>query len=155
MKGKKIDTQFVSTFISTCIQKGLDSQDQIVEHARQTIQSIEEEIKKVEQQKVVRSKLLDVVAMFDKPLKPDKSEEIKILSFFKIQNPHICKHICDRVKNRVVKTDELKTKQFVIEDIVFCIKQLLEHRVIVKIEDKIARGETYDDYMKFVLRENK
>jgi len=153
MKGKKIDTQFVSAFISDCIGMRILSQDQILEQAKAEIQCIDEEIRRMEAQKKHRAKLLDVVATLEKPVKTDKTNEIKILSFFKIQNPHICKHICEKVKTRLVKIDDLKTKLFVLEDIVFCVKQLIEHRVLCKIDDIVAPGDMFDDYIKFVLKD--
>ncbi len=154
MKGKKVDTQFVSSFISTCLQGGCDSQDQIVVRAKSMVQSIEEDIKRVEGQKLVRSKLLDVITMLEKPLKNDKQNDIQLLSFFKIEEPHICKYICDKVKSRTVKVDELTHKSFTSEDILFCVKQLTENHIIARLADhRLSKGEMYNDYLKFVLKD--
>lgn len=153
MKGKKVDNQFVSNFISSCIKNGIESQDEIITHAKALVKDIDAEIKKVEEQKVLRSKLLDVISTFERSSKSSNIEEIKILSFYKIQNPHICQYICEKLKNRVVKIESLKNKQISVEDMMFCIKQLTEHKVISKIEDQLLRGDAFDDYMKFILRE--
>lgn len=154
MKGKKVDAEFVSQFISDCIRQGLDSQVQIVEHAKDLVRSIEGEIKRIEEQKLVRSRLLDVITMLEKPVKADKTTDIQLLSFFKIEDPHICKYICDKVKGRFLKSEDFMIKQFKHEDVLFCLKQLIEHRILVRLPDQlITAGEMFDEYIKFVLRD--
>lgn len=152
MRGKKFDSEFLSDFISTCIKRGMETPEEISAAAKKQIQEIDEEIKRVEKRKVIRSKLLDVVASFDKPTKTCKVEEIRALSFFKIQQPTVCKYICDTLKKSPVTIDGFSAS-FSKEDITFCIKQLLEHKVINKANNLFLRGEMFDEYLKFVLRD--
>lgn len=153
MKGKKSDTQFISDFITRSVVSGFDSPDKIIEYAKILINNIDKEIKEIDQKKLTRSKLLDVIASFEKPVKPTKVIEAKILSFFQIQKPKICKYICNILKDNVVSTEDIMSKSFPKEDIIFCIKQLLEQKIIAKIDNQLLRGAAFEDYCKFVLRE--
>ena len=151
MRGKKSDPEFISNFITECItNKGLHNPVDIVEYAKSIIHGIDEEIKNIEQKKVMRSKLLDVIANFDSGIK-NKTEEAKLLNFFKIENPLICKKICDIIKN---KPKSIKDKKF-DSDTKFAIKQLIEYKVICKLNNQLLRSDSFDDYMTFVLRETK
>lgn len=152
MKGKKVDNEFLSNFISEAVQLGLITPEEISTYAKSLIQNIDEEIKNVEKRKVFRSKLIDVVNTFDKT-KSSKLEEVKILSFFKIQNIPICKAICHKVKNEVTTIEELSEMSYPVPDILFCIKQLIEHKIISKSGAHILRGEMFEEYLKFVLKE--
>jgi hypothetical protein len=152
MRGRKTDSDFISNFISESVQLGHDTPEKIVERARREIQEIDEEIKRVEQKKIARSKILDVISTLDRNVKASKSEEARILSFFKIQNPTICKFICGRVNIGVTAIEDLGQK-YPVSDIMFCIKQLLEHKIVAKSGSYLLRGEAFDDYLKFVLRE--
>lgn len=156
MKGKKTDPNFLSEFITECVQKGINSTDEIVKHAKQNIMNIDEDIKRVERSKIVRSKLLDVIATFEKPIKNNK-EEIKYLSFFKIQNPQVCKFVCDSLRNNVISVEEIsnlsKTQQYSLTDVLFCIKQLIEYKIVSRSGSHLLRGEMFDQYLKFVLRD--
>lgn len=154
MRGKKTDNEFLSSFITQCVKKNINSSEQIAEAARQKVLEIDQKIKEVELLKVTRSKLLDVIATFDKPTKSDKNEEAKILSFFKIQNPLVCKFLCESIKNSTIKLGAFKESKHPQEDILFCIKQLIEHKVIHKTGDHLLRGDMYQEYMKFVLQES-
>jgi hypothetical protein len=152
MRGRKIDSQFLTNFISCCVVNGQVTPDEMADVAQKEIDFIDFEIKKVENLKLRRSKLLDVIATFKEPVKNNK-EEARILSFFQIQDPHICKFICDMIKDKPFNRNKLGSYPFSDHDINFCIKQLLEHRVIAKVGETILRGEEFDEYLKFVLQE--
>lgn len=152
MKGKKSDPDFLSTFIANCVSLNKTSQDDIINAAQQEIDLINQKIIEVEKMKVRRSKLLDVINVFSTPQSSHK-EEAKILSFFRIQHPNICRYICDFLKKENVKLDLLYDIGFSKPDILFCIKQLQEHKIITKIGDNLIRGDKFNDYMKFVLCE--
>lgn len=153
MRGRKSDSVFISDFIANCVQSGHDTAEAIVRQAKRNINSIDAEILRVEKLKAERAKLLDVIATFEKVNKPSRSEEARILSFFKIQQPKICKFICDCMKGGVVAIEHLDG-QYPTPDIMFCIKQLLEHKVITKSGSHLLRGEAFDDYLRFALRES-
>lgn len=154
MKGKKTDPEFLSNFITECVTLGIEAPTDIVARAKKMILNIDDEIKKVEKQKFIRCKLLDVINAFEKPSKVSRSEEAKILSFFKMQNPLICKHICSIMKNKVIVIKELYELKFKKSDILFCVKQLIEYKIISCSDDCLLRGEMFDEYLKFVLKED-
>lgn len=154
MKGRRVDTDFLSAFITECVSNNKFSTDDIVSEAKSRVNSIDEKIKEVENLKSIRCKLLDVVMTFEKNDLSNKITDSKILEFFNIQNSHICKFICDNMKNSAVKIDSLYGKDYSIQDIIFCTKQLLEHKVISKSDNYLLRGKSFNDYTKFVLQEN-
>lgn len=151
MRGKKKDSEFLSDFIVQCVNSGKNSPEDIVVEAKARINQIDMKIQEVERLKVSRSKLLDVIESFEKEEKVSASYEAKILSLFNIQYPIICKRICDHLKTSNILIKEIN--EFPTQDIVFCVKQLLELKIISKIGDCLLRGEMFDDYLKFVLRE--
>ena len=152
MRGKKVDTEFLSGFITKCIVRSKTTQEEIVEAAKNEIAAIDAKIIEVEKLKVIRSKLLDVVSTFEKPT-ISRREEAKVLPFFRFQHPRVCKFICDALKKETVKIDYLHRSEFPVADIVFCIKQLLDHKVIAKMGEYLIRGDKFDEYAKFVLCE--
>jgi hypothetical protein len=153
MKGKKNDPEFLSLFINQCVQQEYLTPEEMVKAAQQEIAQIDQKILEVERMKIRRSKLIDVITTFQKPNKPSRTEEVRLISFFQIQHPHICKFICDRLKDKPSTKDQLVNTKFSIHNLNFCIKQLLEHKVIAKIGDSFLRGDMFEEYLKFVLRE--
>ena len=153
MRGRKIDSEFLSQFITECINDNRASTDQIIDCAKTQIEFIDQKIKEVEKLRLKRNKLLDVVLTFEKSNNTRKINESKVLSFFKIQNPHICKFICDNMKESAINLESLYNRGYLIQDIVFCIKQLIEHKVISKTGDYLLRGELFQEYLKFVLQD--
>ncbi len=154
MRGRKIDSEFLSQFITDCISNNKTSTDDIISCAKIQIESIDNKIKEVEELRLKRSKLLDVVLTFEKTDNSRKVHESKILLFFKIQNSHICKFICDNMKESAIKLESLYNRGYSIQDIVFCVKQLIEHKVISKAGDYLLRGELFKEYLKFVLQDS-
>lgn len=152
MRGKKADPEFLSNFITKCIGINKTSQEEIVQTAKQEINIIDQKIIEVEKLKLLRSKLLDVISVFEKTEITHK-EEAKILSFFRLQHPKICKYICDLLKKESIKIDRVYINEFPKSDIMFCVKQLQEYKVISKVGDYLIRGYKFDDYIKFVLCE--
>ena len=148
MKGKKADPQFIAEFIAKCVELGYETTADILLHAQNTIKEIDEEIKTIETKKVIRSKLLDVVNAFDNKVK-DKSEDEKMLSFYKLDNKTICKYICERVRKHPVQF----SRQELDPDTCFAIKQLIECKILIRdINADIARGEKYNEYMQFLAK---
>lgn len=150
MKGKKSDPEFVSSFISKCVQQGITIPEDILQAAKFDIQNIDDKIKEVETLKILRSKLLDVVFTFDKL--ENKVEEAKLLPLFNLQHPGLCKYICDMIREEPVSMAVINSGEL-DDDAKFCFKQLLEHKIVSRVENHIIQGERFDEYMKFVLHE--
>jgi len=154
MRGRKIDSEFLSQFITECISDNKISTDDIIKCAKIQIESIDEKIKEVEKLRLRRGKLLDVVLTFEKTDNARKVYESKVLSFFNIQNPHVCKFICDDMRTTAIKLEDLYNRGYYIQDIIFCVKQLIEYKVISRAGDYLLRGELFQEYLKFVLRDS-
>lgn len=155
MKGKRTDPIFISQFIQESVQKGAETPDQIMDRAKNIIGLIDEEIRGMEAKKITRSKLLDVISSFEKSVK-DKTEDAKMLGFFKIRDPMRCKEICELVKN--FEYLPMTSWPFSSNDDTtqynFCIKQLLEARIIIRANYQLLRGERFGEYMTFILHED-
>jgi hypothetical protein len=143
MKGKKIDTEFLSEFIQECVQAGIDSPEEFANRAKLEVAIIDNAIRELENKKIRRSKLLGVIASFETPV-PVKKEEGKLLPFFNISYPEIAREICKELlyvgPARSNPTDPA---------IIFSFKQLIEYNVIDKSGQYFVRGKAFDDYVKF------
>lgn len=149
MRGKKSDPEFITHFIQESVQEGLETPDQIVQRAKKMIECIDEEIRAIETKKIKRSKLLDVVLSFEKITK-DKSKEAKLLPFYKLEYPDVCKTLC-----KIVRIKPLTIDQKMDPNQRFSIKQLIECKVLSRdvVKDELVQGEHFDEYLKFILRE--
>lgn len=157
MRGKKSDQAFVAEFIAEAIKNGIETPDEIIRDAKKKIKQIDEEIKAVEAKKIVRSKLLDVILTFEKQIK-NTSESANLLPFFRLEYPRMCKFICDIVKKNPIDIGEKFQALGSGENdptMRFSIKQLLECKVLSRLGNQVSRGERFDEYMTFVLREDK
>jgi len=157
MRGKKSDQAFVAQFIAEAVQHGIETPEEIIKDAKKKIEQIDEEIKAVEAKKILRSKLLDVILTFEKQIKTT-SDNAKFLPFFDLEYPAQCKEICDLLKSGVSMIPINSWRTQYMEDgatIKFCYKQLLERKILSRKGDNLIRGERFDEYMTFVLREVK
>lgn len=153
MKGKKINSIFLSDFITECVKNNKMTSDDILQEAKYQIKEIDSKIIEIEKLKKKRSDLLDVVYTFDKsPTK--KTNDTKALSFFKISNLDICKSICNLLKEKPVDIKILENINSDKNSIIYCIKQLLEINIISRSGDIILRGESYHDFMNYVFKES-
>jgi len=153
MKGKRTDTEFVSNFISECVSKGANTPDLILKSAKEILANIDEEIRKAEESKKYRSKILDVIASFEETKKTSKIEEVRALSYFNMEHPQICYHICLSLKKGPLMKEDFGDK-YPSSNLVYCIKQLLEHKVISKTGKYFLRGDNFADYLQTVYKED-
>ena len=153
MRGKKVDNDFLSAFIAECAAEGKCSTTEIISEAKTLISEIDDKIKEVEKLKIKRSKLLDVINMFEIKIK-DNKEEIKALPYFNIKNQNICKFICDSLQLSGLKIDTIKSNIYSSNDILFCIKQLLEHKIIYRTGDCLLRGNKFNEYLQTITGSN-
>ena len=151
MKGKKTDSIFVSQFIQESVKEGIESSDDIVNRAKKMISDIDKKIKAAELSKKMRPKLLDVIAAFENS-KKEKLNESKLLPFFELKHPDICRKICNMLYYDITISGELKSFDL---DTRFVIKQLLEAKILKRVGDEILNGERFQEYMQFVFQEDK
>lgn len=155
MRGKKSDQVFVAEFIAEAVRNGIETPAEMVQDAKKKIAQIDEEIKAIEAKKILRSKLLDVVLTFEKQIK-ETSEDARLLPFFKLDYPRTCKFICDIAKEHSIEIGEKFQALGSGESdpqMRYSIKQLLECKVLHREGNRVMRGERFDEYMTFVLRE--
>lgn len=155
MRGKKVDTDFINQFIRECAEQDCVTIEDIVNRAKSSIEMIDQKIIEVEKLKVDRSKLLDVISSFENGSRAE-IPEAKLLSFYKIKNTNLCKYICDIITKRVITIDQILMSSYMAmsdEEVIFCLKQLLEHKIIAKMGDTFLRGDRFQEYTNFVLRE--
>lgn len=153
MRGKKADTVFISQFVSECIKEGFTTSDEIVKRAKHQLDQIDLEILAIENKKKTRSQLLDVILAFEKQTK-DKTKEADKLSFYDLADQNNCRHICGFVKHHPFHIDEQRLNH----DERFALKQLIERKIIARdwfSTMNIIQGERYNEYMQFILYENK
>lgn len=150
MKGKKVDVDFLSSFILDCTSKNKNSAEEILKEANYQISIIDKKIKEIDSLKKNRCKLVDVVSTFNERL--DKSLEAKNLHFFDLKKKNTCNEIC-----RILKEEGVIYKHGLTESlgyigstsISFCVKQLLEFKIIVYVGSDILKGPEFEDYMNF------
>ncbi len=151
MKGKKIDNLFVNNFLSECVLNNKTSVDQIIDSAQSQIDQIDQQLKKIQDLKELRSKLLDVIYTFKKSNK-NKDNLEHILSLFKISYPNVCKKILYKIKNNTFNIKDYLDKEDKL-DIIFALKQLIEYKVILNKDDFFYPGDFFNEYLIFVLKE--
>ncbi len=150
MKGKKVDLDFVSSFIESCIAKNISKSEDIADLAISQISEIDEQLKQIENLKLKRSKLLDVVDVFSKKEKHLVINK-EILNLFKITDKNIANLICSVIRKSPLNIENLNTLKFKNEDILFTIKNLLQQEVVIDIDGAIHPGKMYDNYIKYVF----
>lgn len=151
MKGKKIDFEFLNEFISQSLLENKFSMEEIILSAQDKINYIDIEIKKIEELKKTRCKLLDVINNLSKSEKI-KKDYSNILNLFKIKNHNICKKIIFSIE-KDSNLDSIKDIDSDTSEVLFCYKQLLEQNVLQCRDNVIYPGDFYQDYKIFVLKE--
>lgn len=144
MRGRKIDNEFVSDFILSCINTGHNSNDKIIELVNRKINAIDDKIKNINSLKEERSKLLDVIIKLDHNKKANK-EKI-FLPFYGVSYRKIAANIVDIIN----KETKINYSLLIDSDFIFTIKQLLMLNVLKIEKDLIMAGEKFENYMEFI-----
>lgn len=167
MKGKKSDPIWVAQFITESIEKGLTTPNEILGRAKKLIDEIDEEIKAIEEKKLMRSKLLDVIETFEKHEPEDKTGEAKILELFDLDYPETCQNICkyiDKSDYYNLEIDDLyyfKCDEVSLSQVKFAAKQMIKAGILCKLETdnelgigaRLTAGPRFEEYMKYVLQD--
>lgn len=165
MKGKKSDQAFVAQFITESVGRGIATPDEILARAKSMIANIDQEIKAIEEKKLTRSKLLDVVEAFEKQEQADKTGEAKILELFELHYPETCKLICSYIdKYNFLEIDSIDYFEFggaTHSQVKFATKQLIKANILAKYESNedhtpknvsLVPGPRLPEYMKYVFQ---
>lgn len=149
MRGRKINLVFLGEFISNCLKKNLKSSPQILLEAKSQISILDDQIKQIENLKIKRSNLLDVISKFENGI--DKERDILVLSLFNITNIKLSNLICKSIKDVPIEIIFLKNNKYSDIEIMKAIKQLENCKVIYVRHKCIFRGENFNLYMERVL----
>lgn len=157
MKGKKPDQEFITNYIANCIENGISSSDDILQQTIDQIKIIDDKIKEVEHLKNKRSKLLDIISIFNKKNECDGDDKM-MLSFYRMTNIGCLKSICNCIRNvSVLKINseeylEILTR-YTKEEFCVCIKQLIENNIIIRNDIGFIPGILFNKYIS-MLRGN-
>lgn len=142
MKGKKSNIAFVSEFMSECVKDGKVSPEQIKETAETKLKEIDNKIQELELLKLTRSDLLDVIETFG-----GKNKLPEELNLYSLNLPNICQDICVLMVTNPISMSSINSNKHDPQDIIFCIKQLIEHSIISKVDDILLRGDNFEKYL--------
>jgi hypothetical protein len=148
MRGKRINLEFISNYITSCINKNAVSSTAILAQAKKDIEDIDKKIIEAEQLKILRSKLLDVVSTFE--LSNNRSKDRDILKFISIKHLHICKKICNYLNISNINIADIDQFNCNKEQLLFTIKQLQDFKIIKRIGQSLVKGDHYYNYNKFI-----
>ena len=154
MKGKRTDSEFVSNFIENCICNNIFLAEDMLNLAKSKILEIDKKIIEAENLKKIRSKLLDVVSNFESN-KSINMENSKILHLFNVKDKNLSCIICNAIKQEPAQVLNFYEKGYSVSDINFCIKQLIELKVIHKVGNFLLPDVMFDSYINNVMCENK
>lgn len=159
LRGKKIDTNFVAEFVSECVKLGKISEQEICEEAKQRMNEIDIQIKKVEELKKVRSKLFDVLISFNS-LNKNHTADILALDFHKVKHREISSFIIKNISEESVIQNSMKdniqnliaelNRSYSNEDVNLTVKQLAELEVLKITGKKVSLGKNGEDYKSFL-----
>ena len=138
MRGKKVDNEFVSSFIENCIKQGFSTQEDFIRIANKSIEEIDKQIREVELKKIERSKLLDVINTF---VIKESNEQIKL---YYISNLDLARTICNAVRHN-------QKLYFNGKGMKPCLRELIKKGILID-DGVVKKGKNFDDFMKLVLK---
>lgn len=107
MKGKKINTDFVSDFIVKCVNQEKSSPQNVCQEAQLQISQVNQQLKQIVQLKKHKANLLDVLIAFDQ-YKSSKNIDRSLLPFFTISDKTIAHDLWQQISIQPLKNILLK-----------------------------------------------
>jgi hypothetical protein len=148
MKGKKVDNSFVSEYISESCANGKCTPDEIVKSALAKVCEIDEKIIEVENLKKLRSKLKDVIIVFNRNQQAGPQLDSVLINFYRMKDKKLAQLICDKIFS-YSNVSEIR-KAFPSTEEIFCVKQLLEFNILQRFEETIKAGENFPAFKSFI-----
>ena len=149
MRGKTVDVEFISDFIQECCFIKKTNPQDIINEARKRISQIDYDIKQVEELKLTRSKLNDVIASFSASENKNKKEVVFVNN--NGLNSEFSREICSKVDNlgEVSVNDLLSIIGIENKGAIFiAIKKLSEMGIITRNSIKnIVPGPKWEDFL--------
>jgi hypothetical protein len=97
MKGKKVDNVFVSNFISESCANGKFTTNEIAGSALEKIRDIDIKLIEIDNLKKLRSKLCDVLIVFDRNDKACAQLDEALINFYCVKDKRLSQIICDNI----------------------------------------------------------
>lgn len=149
MRGKKVDINFVSEYISNCAQNNIVGANAISDKVLEEISHIDTQIKAVEDLKKRRSKLLDVITTLNKETKNKSGSEV--IEFYRLSSISISANIISMMKGRALSLDTFEDYPEKEQDKIFlAVKEMLKIGILVRAEDDIKAGDRFDEFWNFI-----
>lgn len=149
MRGKKVDINFVSDYISHCAKDNVVGTNAITEKVLEEISQIDAQIKAVEELKRRRSKLLDVITTLNKETKNKSGSEV--IEFFRLSSISVSANIINMMKGRALSLDTFEDYPEKEQDKIFlAIKEMLKIGILVRSDDDIKAGDRFDEFWNFI-----
>lgn len=148
MRGKKIDTEFVTNYIASCALNNKIDMEDIALQAEKDITEIDLLIKETENLKKKRSKLIDVVSLL-KTKNKNVSKDINILNFYKVKNINLALNFCILIDDKPQTLDFLKNLDGITDDKNFVMKELLDLSILKRNNNFIEKGILFDEFMAY------
>lgn len=134
MRGKKIDTEFISNYLSK--SKDL-SYNELVEKTLKKINKFEKRIAQAEAFKKQRSKFIDVLLFLkEKPAKQDIN-----IDFYKVPL---------NTAFAIIHDIELLDPKLLSQEQVLCVKSLLEFGIIELSDNFFIKSVRFDSFVEFL-----
>ena len=152
MKGKKADAAFVADYVLKCAKKKIASPEEIIKEAESEISKIDDILKSVIDLKKKRSKLVDVVSVFQTKEKEVSTDKAK-LDFYTIKDLKFASSFIEALP--VLDECEFFT-EVVSKEAMFLIKQFVNLKVLSynSVTHKLVKAERFDEFVSF-LKEKK
>lgn len=149
MRGKKVDINFVSEYISNCAQNNIVGANAISDKVLEEISHIDTQIKAVEDLKKRRSKLLDVITTLNKETKNKSGSDV--IEFYRLSSISISANIISMMKGRALSLDTFEDYPEKEQDKIFlAVKEMLKIGILVRAEDDIKAGDRFDEFWNFI-----
>ena len=144
MKGKKLNLDFVGTFITDCAKNNKNTKQEILHEAKLQIAYLDEQIKKIEASKKLRSSLYDVLIAFDE--NKISIEDQELLPFFEVKNKIFARYICQKIQMGFAHLDDMKP----IPIDTSTLTSMYNLHIITLHYNYVYRGESFDQFLSFL-----
>lgn len=149
MRGKKVDIDFVSEYISECATNNVVGTNAIVEKVSEEVAQIDAQIKAVEDLKKRRSKLLDVISTLNKQAKNKSGSEV--IEFFRLSSIVTSANIITMMKNNALSLDIFEDYPEKEQDKIFlAIKEMIRIEILSKKDNDIRPGDRFEEFVNFI-----
>lgn len=155
MRGKSVDIEYISVFVEECVKNEKVTPKDIASEAKIRINNIDHEIRRIENLKSERSKLVDVVNSFDAPEEESDDNEDAVFANDECLEDVLTQQICQYIGAEGSVSIKQILAQFgepLKEQIFFAVKKLAEAGFIARnTERNFVKGPKWNNLPKDML----